>query len=92
MRSNISLKSFVSSSNNFSLCLYALKRKKNIVFVKILFICGNQEILKKFNNILFSYFIPHIFIGLNSGDGYTHSDKLNKSNFVFVYYLGHDFH
>jgi hypothetical protein len=51
MRSNISFISFVSCSNTFSSCLYALKRKKNIVFVKILFICGTQEILNKFNNI-----------------------------------------
>jgi hypothetical protein len=41
---------------------------------------------------MFSYFIQQIFIGLNSGDGTLHSDKLNKSNFVFVFYLGHDFH
>jgi hypothetical protein len=72
----------------------SLKRKKNIVFVKILFICGTQEILNKFNILtsMFSYFIPQIFIGFNSGNGYTHSDKLNKSNFVFVFYSGHDFH
>jgi hypothetical protein len=52
MRSNISFKSFVSCVRTLFLYMFvSLKRKKNIVFVKILFISGTQEILKKFNNI-----------------------------------------
>ncbi len=52
-----------------------------------------KEIFKKSNiTSVFSYFIQHIFIGLNSGMATLHSDKLNKSYFIFVYYLGHDFH